>query len=311
MMAKTSVWGCAALALIASGCQMEVGEQGETVETVSEALESCVNPANNSGNVCNLGGGQLKFQVRLPSGQSYVEVFSRQNGTQNVATAITGSAVSNGDGTSTYSLTRSGYAAADKVEYRFYSYLPSSPGVFTPGAAESVWYGYISAVAVTKDAAAIYSSYGLGLVPNQNFGSSATVDIGEYHLTSEGFFAYSLGSVPSGAVISKAELVIGGAFAPGGSPVALRLNRITGSWSESTITWNNRPAYTYSKDVTVTAGSENRIDVTSEVSASLASGEAGIALQPSTSGSSADNVFIDAKEKSGGVPTTLTVHWKK
>lgn len=108
---------------------------------VEAALELCAIPANNSGNVCNLGGGQLKLQVTLPSGQQYVEVFARQNGVQNVAVAIQSSAQNNGNGTTTYSLTRAGYAASDKVEYRFYSYKSASPGVFTPGPAEQVWYG--------------------------------------------------------------------------------------------------------------------------------------------------------------------------
>src|SRR5207302_2714310 len=71
--------------------------------------------------------------------QAYVEVFARQNGIQNVAQNIVNSEQDNGDGTSTYSYVRQGYSACDAVDYRFYSYLPSSPGVFTPGPIESSW----------------------------------------------------------------------------------------------------------------------------------------------------------------------------
>src|SRR5215216_1670152 len=91
--------------------------------------------------MCDTGDGRRTFQVTLASGQQYVEVFVRQNGVQNVATAIQGSGVDHGDGTATYSLTRDGYAASDVIEYRFYSYQPGAAGVFTPGPLEGVWLG--------------------------------------------------------------------------------------------------------------------------------------------------------------------------
>jgi hypothetical protein len=87
----------------------------------------------------NLGNGSVELAVVLPSDQAYVEVFVRQNGIQNVAQNIVGSEQNNGDGTSTYSYVRNGYSASDAMDYRFYSYLPSSPGVFTPGPIENVW----------------------------------------------------------------------------------------------------------------------------------------------------------------------------
>jgi hypothetical protein len=103
----------------------------------------CPRPAVHRANSCSSASGTIKFQVTLPSGQAYVEVFSRQNGIQNVANNIVGSASDNGDGTSTYSFERSGYLASDHVEYRFYSYLPNAPGLFTPGPAEQVWLTHV------------------------------------------------------------------------------------------------------------------------------------------------------------------------
>jgi hypothetical protein len=258
-------------------------------------------------------GGQLKFQVTLPSGQQYVELFAKQNGSQNVAINIVASGVANGDGTVTYSHSRTGYALTDKVEYRFYSYKPNAAGVFTPGASSSVWYGYLGKVPATKDAAAILNSVGLGNVPNNNFGSASSVDIGEYQLTSQGFFGYSLSAVPAGATINRSEMVIPTATAPTGSPVMIRLHRTLAAWGESTITWNNRPQganVQYLQTVTVNHASESRLPVTGAVAAALPSGEVGLMLAPGTEPST-DNVFIDSKEKASGLPTYLSVHWTK
>lgn len=94
------------------------------------------------GNIADLGNGSVKFSVTLPANQQYVELFVRQNGIQNVAQAITNSAVANTDGTYTYSLVKSGYSVNDKIEYRFYSYLPAGGAVFTPGPVEQSWLSY-------------------------------------------------------------------------------------------------------------------------------------------------------------------------
>lgn len=92
--------------------------------------------------VRDLGNGQVSFEIKLPTNQQFVQVFARQNGQQNIAEAITASAQTNGDGTSTYTYVRGGYQKGDKIEYRFYSYLPSQSGVFTPGTTESSWKSY-------------------------------------------------------------------------------------------------------------------------------------------------------------------------
>lgn len=91
--------------------------------------------------MAELQEGRARFEVVLPSGQAYVEVFIRQNGIQNTAQAIQGSELPLADkpGYSLYSFERGGFHAGDHIEYRFYSYLPNSPGVFTPGVQEFVW----------------------------------------------------------------------------------------------------------------------------------------------------------------------------
>jgi hypothetical protein len=299
-----------ALASTLAGCVAEI-DGGDAIAEVESAIATCIAPAPGTGSSCALGGDQVTFQVTLASGQHYVEVFARQNGVQNVATAIVGSAVDHGDGTATYSLTRGGYAASDVVEYRFYSYRPGSPGVFTPGPVEAAWSTAPSAssttitVPVARDAAAIYSSYGLGVVPNRNFGSASSIDIGEYHLVSEGLFGYSLAAI--GADVTGAELVIPPATVPGGSTVTLRLNVVTSPWAESTVTWNSKPSYRFVREVVLAPYVENRVDVTAEVAAAVAAGDISFALQPSATAPSTDNIFIDSKEKVGGAATSLVV----
>jgi hypothetical protein len=118
----------------------EASDIGQAVQALTYA--SC--PACSA---TELAGGKVKYAVKLPSGQKYVELFVRKNGVQNVAQNITSTALSNGDGTSTYSLTVSSYVANDRIEYRFYSYLPSSPGVFTPGPQEQIWVSFTFGVA--------------------------------------------------------------------------------------------------------------------------------------------------------------------
>ena len=108
----------------------------EPSEGVSSSSASLTVPYS----ATDLGVGSVRFSVTLPSGQHYVEVFSRKNGVQNVAHNITSSGVVNTDGTTTYTFEKSGYANGDLIEYRFYSYV--GPGVFTPGPGESTWVSF-------------------------------------------------------------------------------------------------------------------------------------------------------------------------
>jgi hypothetical protein len=286
------------------------------LEGSSAALTPCADPASGTGSICDLGNGTLRFSVTLPSGQQYVEVFSRQNGLQNVATNIVANAKKHADGTTTYSLDRGGYGLGDLVEYRFYSYLPRSPGRFTPGPQEMKWYSYslcepapepvVIDEAVSKDASLIYSSYAYGVVPDRNFGANSTVDSATYHHDSWALFGYPLTGVSSGQTVTKAELVIPALTTASGPTGSFTLLGVTNSasWSESTVTRNTAPAATAFGEFTVTAGVENRLDVTALVDAAVSSGasEVSFLLKPLQ-----NNLFIDAKEKVGGQPTYLHV----
>jgi hypothetical protein len=293
--------------------------EGEELGSTSSALSAADYPASGTGSVADLGAGQLRFSVTLPSGQQYVEVFSRQNGLQNVATNIVANATVHGNGTTTYSLVRGGYAVGDVVEYRFYSYRPRSPGRFTPGPQEFVWQSYTlceeeepqpepvnADFAVSKDASLIRSSYAYGFVPDRNFGANSTADVGSYHHESKAIFGYALSGLTSAHAVTKAELVVPALSTATGLTGTVTLNAVTSSasWSESTVTWNSTPAATVVGDVELTAGAVNRIDVTEAVADAVANGETEVSFLLTYVNS---NIFIDAKEKAGGTPTYLHV----
>ena len=84
--------------------------------------------AAQTGTATDLGDGGVEFDITLPSGQAFVQLFVRQNGIQNVALEITRHATDRGDGSTVYGLAIPHYyRVGDRIEYRFYSYLPASP----------------------------------------------------------------------------------------------------------------------------------------------------------------------------------------
>jgi hypothetical protein len=89
-----------------------------------------------------LANGDVQLNVTLNARQAYVEAFGQRSGVQNVSGNIVSSEVNNGDGTFSYKrvVPASQYHAGDVVKVRFYSYLANSPGVFTPGPIDQVWF---------------------------------------------------------------------------------------------------------------------------------------------------------------------------
>ncbi|VUD59399.1 hypothetical protein TDB9533_02667 [Thalassocella blandensis] len=85
------------------------------------------------------GNNTVTFQITLPSGQAYVELFSKQNSVQNLAVSIQHTELPIGNGLSTYTFSSDFYNAGDIIEYRFYYYLPSAPGQFSPGPNPAAW----------------------------------------------------------------------------------------------------------------------------------------------------------------------------
>jgi hypothetical protein len=110
--------------IVASLLGCSGAEPSRETASSSHALATCAEPALGDANVCDLGGGQLKYQVTLASKQAYVEVFSRQNGIQNLATNIVSSESAHADGTSTYSYVKSELSA--EVARSVYAGAPRS-----------------------------------------------------------------------------------------------------------------------------------------------------------------------------------------
>lgn len=71
-----------------------------------------------------------------------------------------------------------------------------------------------------------------------------------------GFISFDLSTVPSGSTITSARLYLYGAATSGWLPQgnsgdnAFNVRRVTSSWSQSTLTWNNAPASTTTHQVT-------------------------------------------------------------
>lgn len=102
---------------------------------------ACSGPEAQRSNITKLSNGDVKFNVLLPGKQKYVEVFVQQNGTQIVAQNIVGSGAPAENGQYGYSLVlpASRFKTGDRILARFYSYLVSAPGIFTPGPTEPFW----------------------------------------------------------------------------------------------------------------------------------------------------------------------------
>lgn len=300
---------CFATACLGDAAPVAEGEAPLGLQ--AQALVGCDHPHVGSGALCDLGEGTLQFLVTLPSGQAYVEVFARRNGLQDVATNIAANGEVHGDGTTTYSLTRSGYAPDDRVEYRFYSYLPASPGIFTPGPIESLWLSNASVhdMPVSKDASLIYSSYGTGPAWDRNFGAEATIDVAGYHHDSFGLFGYKLPSCAEDAVVASAELVIPSLWAVAGDYDSVRLHIVydSAAWDELTVTRRTTPGASYYGDYYVTTRGENRLDVTTLIVAALDRGDREISFLAKNGW---NNLFIDSKEKVGGKPTYLRIEFE-
>jgi hypothetical protein len=81
--------------------------------------------------------GSVTFTVVFKSEQKYVEVFSTQNGIQNVANAMQVTRLT--DGSYRYSHTASGYKSGDQIRFRLYVVSAEGQATFLPGPGEQVW----------------------------------------------------------------------------------------------------------------------------------------------------------------------------
>jgi CxxC motif-containing protein (DUF1111 family)/beta-glucanase (GH16 family) len=95
-----------------------------------------------------LGGGSVRFSIRLPEQKDQVHLFARRNNEQdyviNDLQGIPGAEIDNGDGTYTYQIERTGaYNQGDLIEARFYTFTPSSGQVHYPGPSDATFVGIV------------------------------------------------------------------------------------------------------------------------------------------------------------------------
>ncbi|MCE5186248.1 MAG: DNRLRE domain-containing protein [Planctomycetaceae bacterium] len=89
---------------------------------------------------------------------------------------------------------------------------------------------------------AIEDTYARSNQPDTNFGSSDGITAGMESTTEyQAFIKFDLSSIPQGQVITSAKLLLDGSFVTIPAPL-LAAFRIPDNWTESTLTWNNKPA---------------------------------------------------------------------
>ncbi|UZJ43373.1 hypothetical protein OOT55_11995 [Marinimicrobium sp. C6131] len=91
--------------------------------------------------ITDVENGGAQFTVRLSEEKADLQLFARRNGAQDYVVGLADhTVIDNGDGTYTYSVTRTGaYEAGDLIEARYFTYLPESGQIFLPGPGDDVW----------------------------------------------------------------------------------------------------------------------------------------------------------------------------
>eukprot|EP01119_Soliformovum_irregulare_P002488 TRINITY_DN12736_c0_g1_i1.p1 TRINITY_DN12736_c0_g1~~TRINITY_DN12736_c0_g1_i1.p1 ORF type:complete len:283 (+),score=44.07 TRINITY_DN12736_c0_g1_i1:135-983(+) len=167
-------------------------------------------------------------------------------------------------------------------------------------------------VGASKDATLYYNSYTCSPAQcgNTNYGSDPTLSLGNYHISQSFLLSFAF-SVSPGTQITSATIGINLESAgPGwtaGSQV--NINRVTGQWSESTVTANSAPAFG-GQVSTLTLDSLSSgyftADLTTEVQRAIDAGETSIDLVFQATGSVGYSTW-SSKESTTGKAPYLTI----
>ena len=85
--------------------------------------------------------------------------------------------------------------------------------------------------------------------PDTNFGSREFIGVGNFCGGEDvSFIKFSLSDIPSGSIITSAELKLY-AYLISGDPQNVNVYELASSWNENTVTWNNRPTSYYTNPV--------------------------------------------------------------
>lgn len=124
-------------------------------------------------------------------------------------------------------------------------------------------------------------TYGDELYSGTNYGTAASAYVSSADLLTLGlgnrrtFVSFDLSAcgIPSNADVRSASLRLHLADAPGSSRTYL-VNRVTGSWGETTLTWSNQPSVSSTATASASTGTTDGVtqqwDVSADVSAFVA-----------------------------------------
>ena len=97
-------------------------------------------------------------------------------------------------------------------------------------------------------------SYVNQALPGTNYGTATTMYIQAKTKTAKRALAqFDLSSIPSGSTINSATLELYAASIVG--TTTLNVHRITGTWTETGVTWTNQPSFTSTADASISGGS--------------------------------------------------------
>lgn len=150
-------------------------------------------------------------------------------------------------------------------------------------------------------------------VPTTNYGSYSVLSVRDERLSDEpvsitmSFIYFDLSSIPPGSTITSAYLRLHIQAYDGvqwSGTANVNVGRVTGSWSESTITWGNMPEYV-STGIAITAtdsdeGTFVSFDLTSEVQAIVNGADNygwNLYADPSTVGNADSFTFVGFESK--------------
>lgn len=99
-------------------------------------------------------------------------------------------------------------------------------------------------VSIIPDGNAGKDAYVYSNAATSNYGSSSNFEIGNQGAyMRRGYMQFDYSTIPSGAVVLEAfaELFYNGGF--GTSIIDIGVSKVTSTWSETSVTWNNQPTY--------------------------------------------------------------------
>jgi hypothetical protein len=88
---------------------------------------------------------------------------------------------------------------------------------------------------------AVADTFGWEYNPTTKYGNDTGLLIGDFDGRLESFVRWDLSSIPAGSTIDEASIRLETGIVEGSFAFAINMFTVSGSWSEGSLTWNNRP----------------------------------------------------------------------